>query len=259
MSVSNAEQRKPAPLATSTSVRARSRVASNDGRNAPEPTLTSMTRASSPAASFLDRIDATISGIDSTVAVTSRMAYRRRSAGARSSVWPMIAQPAARTAARRRSRSGWVVVTGDAVQLVQRAASMAQSAARDHRHIRAARRHDRRQHQAHLVADAAGRVLVENRTVQIAPGEAGTGSGHGVGERDSLRAAHAVEENGHGERRHLALGDAPAGQPRDELGDLALIERAAVALLTNDFLRQSHAATSPLPEEGCTSPVASVP
>ena len=74
MSVSNAEQRRPAPFATSTSVRASSRVASNDGRNAPDPALTSMTRASRPAASFLDRIEATISGIDSTVAVTSRMA-----------------------------------------------------------------------------------------------------------------------------------------------------------------------------------------
>ena len=36
--------------------------------NAPVPILTSMTSASSPAASFFDRIEATISGIDSTVA-----------------------------------------------------------------------------------------------------------------------------------------------------------------------------------------------
>ena len=49
--------------------------------NAPEPNLTSITSASSPAASFLDRIEATISGIDSTVPVTSRSAYSRRSAG----------------------------------------------------------------------------------------------------------------------------------------------------------------------------------
>ena len=39
---------------------------------APEPTLTSITSASSPAASFLERMDAVISRIDSTVAVTSR-------------------------------------------------------------------------------------------------------------------------------------------------------------------------------------------
>ena len=58
-------RRSPAP--------ARGR-ASSSGMKAPEPTLTSITSASSPAASFLDRIEATISGIDSTVPVTSRMA-----------------------------------------------------------------------------------------------------------------------------------------------------------------------------------------
>ena len=41
---------------------------------APEPVLTSITRACSPAASFFDRIEAVMSAIDSTVAVTSRMA-----------------------------------------------------------------------------------------------------------------------------------------------------------------------------------------
>ena len=41
---------------------------------APLPVLTSSTRPSRPAASFFDRIEAVISGIDSTVAVTSRMA-----------------------------------------------------------------------------------------------------------------------------------------------------------------------------------------
>ncbi len=41
---------------------------------APEPALTSIASAESPAASFFDRIDAVISGIDSTVAVTSRIA-----------------------------------------------------------------------------------------------------------------------------------------------------------------------------------------
>jgi len=40
---------------------------------APFPVFTSITSASSPAASFLERIDAVMSGIDSTVAVTSRI------------------------------------------------------------------------------------------------------------------------------------------------------------------------------------------
>ena len=54
--------------------RAKATDNSGVGMKAPEPTLTSITSASSPAASFLERIDAVISGIDSTVAVTSRAA-----------------------------------------------------------------------------------------------------------------------------------------------------------------------------------------
>ena len=41
---------------------------------APEPNFTSMTRPSSPAASFFDKIEAVMRSMDSTVAVTSRMA-----------------------------------------------------------------------------------------------------------------------------------------------------------------------------------------
>ena len=40
---------------------------------APLPTLTSMTSASRPAASFFDRIEPVIMATDSTVAVVSRM------------------------------------------------------------------------------------------------------------------------------------------------------------------------------------------
>jgi hypothetical protein len=59
---------------TSTIERASATDSSGVGMKAPEPTLTSITSASSPAASFLERMDAVISGIDSTVAVTSRAA-----------------------------------------------------------------------------------------------------------------------------------------------------------------------------------------
>ena len=74
MSVSSAALGRPLPAATSMIVCASSRAWSSSGRKAPEPTLTSMTSASRPAASFLERIDATISGIDSTVPVASRIA-----------------------------------------------------------------------------------------------------------------------------------------------------------------------------------------
>jgi len=42
--------------------------------NAPRPTLTSKTKPSMPSANFLDKMLATISGMHSTVAVTSRRA-----------------------------------------------------------------------------------------------------------------------------------------------------------------------------------------
>ena len=42
-----------------------------------------------PSASFFDMIDDAISGSDSTVAVTSRSAYSRLSAGAIRAVWPI--------------------------------------------------------------------------------------------------------------------------------------------------------------------------
>ena len=45
---------------------------------APEPVLTSSTITSAPAASFLLRIELTMSGITSTVEVTSRRAYMEK-------------------------------------------------------------------------------------------------------------------------------------------------------------------------------------
>ena len=108
MSVSSATVGSPAPRATSTSASASSSASSRAAMKAPEPNLTSITSASSPAASFFERIEATISGIDSTVPVASRIAYSRRSAGASSAVWPTIAQPASATTRRSLSRSGVV-------------------------------------------------------------------------------------------------------------------------------------------------------
>ena len=84
---------------------------------APLPSLTSSTSDCNPAASFFDRMLAVMSGNDSTVAVTSRMAYSRRSAGAsvalasrRSAdaivaLAPTMAQPAPRKVASSRARS----------------------------------------------------------------------------------------------------------------------------------------------------------
>ena len=94
MSVRNARTGSPSCLPSAIKVRASSRACTRSGRKAPLPTFTSMTRARAPSATFLDRIDDAISGIDSTVAVASRSAYRARSAGTRRAVWPASTNPA---------------------------------------------------------------------------------------------------------------------------------------------------------------------
>ncbi len=71
---------------------------------APEPTLTSSTSADVPSAIFLLMIDEAISGIDSTVPVTSRSAYSFRSAGARPA--PAAAMTPPTSVSTDRIRSG---------------------------------------------------------------------------------------------------------------------------------------------------------
>ena len=61
--------------------------------NEPLPIFTSKIRELIPAAIFFDKIEEVIRGIDSTVPTTSLIAYNFLSAGAKSGVCPIIAQP----------------------------------------------------------------------------------------------------------------------------------------------------------------------
>ena len=74
MSVSSATVRTPWSLPRATIVRASSRADSRSFMNAPEPTFTSSTSAPVPSAIFLLMIELAISGMASTVPVTSRSA-----------------------------------------------------------------------------------------------------------------------------------------------------------------------------------------
>ena len=76
-----------------TKLSARAKALSKLFIKAPEPHLTSKQNASEPSAIFLERMLDVIRGIDSTVPVTSRKEYKRRSAGAIVSVCPIIAKP----------------------------------------------------------------------------------------------------------------------------------------------------------------------
>ncbi len=82
IAVSSAVVVTPWAVPMSTSARASSRARSGVFMNAPDPDLTSSTRPRAPSAIFLLMIELAMSGIDSTVAVTSRSAYSLRSAGA---------------------------------------------------------------------------------------------------------------------------------------------------------------------------------
>ena len=91
ISVKKATVSRPASRPISTIAVANSFASSNVFMKAPAPNLTSKTIASAPAAIFLLIIEEAIKGIDSTVPVTSRRAYKYLSAGAKFPVWPIIA------------------------------------------------------------------------------------------------------------------------------------------------------------------------
>ena len=74
MSVSRAIVVTPAPVPSRTMVSASSRASASVFMNAPEPTFTSSTSEPVPSAIFLLMIDEAISGMISTVPVTSRRA-----------------------------------------------------------------------------------------------------------------------------------------------------------------------------------------
>ena len=72
--VTSALTRRPWAWPTATMAWARARASSMDFMKAPPPHFTSSTSASQPPASFLAMMLAVMSGMDSTVAVTSRRA-----------------------------------------------------------------------------------------------------------------------------------------------------------------------------------------
>ena len=162
MSVSRQTTSRPAWRPSDSIASASTRASSIVFMNAPSPTFTSRTIAWAPAASFFDMIDAAISESWSTVAVTSRSPYSSLSAGTRSPVWPMIARPTSRTCATNSSRPQLGPIAGDRLELVERAAGVTEAAAAHLPERHAAGGHDRPDGERRLVADAAGRVLVDD-------------------------------------------------------------------------------------------------
>ena len=136
-----------------------------------------------------------------------------------------LADDRAADAGHRRAQPAGVrsdVIAGDRLELVQRAARVAQAPPGDHRHRGPAGGHDRRQQQAHLVADAAGRVLVQHRAVDAGPVplQDVARARHRAGQRHALVRRHAPQEDRHRQRAHLGVAHRAVGDARHQLLDL---------------------------------------
>ena len=110
-------------------------------------------------------------------------------------------------------------VARNRLHLVQRAARVAETASRNHRHGDAARRYDGREHQRHDIADAAGRMLVDNGSIEI-PRHRVPGVAHRERQRDRFLARHSVEANRHSECGYVRVRPRAVRKTAHEVGDL---------------------------------------
>ena len=139
-------------------------------------------------------------------------------------------------------RSRGRLVARDAVEQVDLAGGEVEASCRDVRGVHPARRRERRDDERHLlVADAAGRMLLDEPAVVEAvrsPVEDRPGVTHRQRERHGLPRRHPVEVDGHEERADLAFGDRPARRALDECADLVVRQLDAVTLPADDVLGQ---------------------
>ena len=155
---------------------------------APEPNFTSSTRASVPSAIFLLMIDDAMSGIASTVPVMSRSAYSFPSAGARPEPAAQMTAPTSLELREHLLVGRAPRASRDRLELVERAAGVTEAAAGELRHRDAERGDEGRERQRDLVADPAGRVLVDGVLAQARRSQALTRRDHRESGRGSRRA-----------------------------------------------------------------------
>ncbi len=128
--------------------------------------------------------------------------------------------------------------TGDRLELVERAAGVAETAAAHLPEGNAARCDDRADGERRLVPHATGRVLVDNlaseRRAEI---DRLAAADHRVGQRERLFAVQALEEDRHAEGSHLVIGHVAPGIREHELGQLVPAELLAVALSPDQLRR----------------------
>ena len=135
------------------------------------------------------------------------------------------------------------VEAGNGFQLVQRSAGVPQAAARDHGHRMAGGGHQRRQHQAGLVAHAAGRVLIDLGGRQVAEIDAGARLHVKFGEVGQLGIRQRLETDRHQKGGHLVIGHFAAGVALDHHGQFFAAQFCPVTLFTDD-VDDSHVSLS---------------
>ena len=102
------------------------------------------------------------------------------------------------------------------------------------RHHDAARGHQRREHDRHLVADPAGAVLADLHARNRRQIDARARAHHRVGEPGGLLGAHAADHNRHQQRRRLIVLPRAVRQPGHEAVDGLSGKRLAVSFGAND-------------------------
>ena len=127
---------------------------------------------------------------------------------------------------------------------VQNVGAYDQEVAQTITRVRVWDRDERRERQRDLVADAPGRVLVRGGARQGGEVHPLPRGDHGGGPAGDLVGLHAVEVDGHGQGRHLLVGDVPPGVGVDHPVDLLVGEALPVALGADDVhgvvLRSGH-------------------
>ena len=120
-------------------------------------------------------------------------------------------------------------------KFVECASGVAESAAADHGDEEAASSDQRGQHQRSLVADAAGRVLVDFFRREKTEIEDFAGMQHGVCERGSFLARHSAQHDCHQPCGHLVIGNAAIGTALHEVSDFSGGQFTAIALFADEI------------------------
>ena len=129
------------------------------------------------------------------------------SAGAISAVWPIRPHPHALENAAELSQRQIDVEAGDGLQLVQRAAGVAEPAPADHGDGHAGCGNHRGNDERRLVADAARGMFVDLRARNVGEIKDFAGVQHRASEGAQFRAVHSPDEHSHQPGGHLIVGN----------------------------------------------------